>query len=501
MKFRRHARFRPSADFIEQVETGRLGYSAARLQDLRDRLAGQVSAPGYTDYNDRRMGFVTTYQSYPQLIVFCEIQSDVVAALAFARETGLKAVARSGGHSTAGYSVNEQLVIDTSRIAHVLVDLPAKRVRVGAGANFRKLNLMLDGTGQHVPSGGCETVCVAGYMQGGGYSFTSRLFGMNCDCVEAVTLALADGEIVRADASTHADLFWAVRGGTGSQFGVLLEIEYRSQPLGDLWGFGLRWPLTGEKAILAAAEALALWQARFTSSAAATRLGSQVFLMRAPVSAADPTLEPCMLVRGLFDGTEAACREALGPLLAQHGEAPGQPEIWQSGSYRRLNEILWQTADPPGQDLPNVSMNSKALIDCRIVGALHPAKSWRRVLEFYLDAPDQADFMALEAYGGAINAPAPTDTAFVHRRDSLNLFAWTFWALDSDEERAMAWLGQFGKVAGRLSDGRRYQNYPLRSNAGFRQDYFGQNLDRLQAIKRRYDPDDRFAYQQSLAAD
>lgn len=501
MKFRRHARFRPSADLLEHIETGQLGYSAAQLQALRDRLAGHLSAPGYADYNDRRMGFVTTYQSYPQLIVFCEVYSDVVAALAFARETGLKAVARSGGHSTAGYSVNDQLVIDTSRIAHVLLDIPAKRARVGAGANFRKLNLMLDGTGQHVPSGGCETVCVAGYMQGGGYSFTSRLFGMNCDCVEAVTLALADGEVVRADEGTHADLYWAVRGGTGNQFGVLLEIEYRLQPLGELWGFGLRWPLTGETAIATAAEALARWQASFTSSEASTRLGSQVFLMQAPVSAADPTFEPCMLVRGLFDGTEEACREALGPLLALPGEQPRQPEIWRSGSYRRLNEILWQTADPPGQDLPSVSMNSKAQIDCRIVGELHPAESWRRVLELYLDAPDRADFMALEAYGGAVNGPAPTDTAFVHRRDSLNLFAWTFWALEGDEAKAMAWLERFGDVAGELSDGRRYQNYPLRGNAGFRQDYFGENLDRLQAIKRRYDPDDRFAYQQGLARD
>ena len=71
-------------------------------------------------------------------------------------------------------------------------------------------------------------------MQGGGFGFTSREFGMNCDNVVGVTMMLADGHLVEANATTNADLFWAVRGGTGNNFGVLLEVQYQLHPLGDL---------------------------------------------------------------------------------------------------------------------------------------------------------------------------------------------------------------------------------------------------------------------------
>ncbi len=202
---------------LPSVETGVPRFSDAALASLSAGFAGSVSVAGTAGYNDARKGFMHTYQSFPQIIGFCVCESDVVAMLAFARDCGLRVVARSGGHSTAGYSVNDQIVVDTSGIAHVLIDRAARRARVGAGANFRKLKLMLDGTGLHVPGGGCETVCVAGYMQGGGYAFTSRLFGMNCDLVEAVTMVLADGSVARASAKKNADLFWAVRGGTGNQ--------------------------------------------------------------------------------------------------------------------------------------------------------------------------------------------------------------------------------------------------------------------------------------------
>ncbi|MEZ5862560.1 MAG: FAD-binding oxidoreductase [Geminicoccaceae bacterium] len=498
MNFRQRPRFQPSEEFLRHLETGELGYTAEQLHALRNRLAGRVITPGPGEYQERRMGFVPTYQTYPQLIVYCEVQSDVVACLDFAREVGLHVVARSGGHSTAGYSVNEQMVIDVSHLAHVLVDAPAKRARVGAGTNFRKLNLMLDGTGLHLPSGSCETVCVAGYMQGGGYSFTSRLFGMHCDSVEAVTMALPSGEIVRADADEHPDLYWAVRGGTGSQFGVLLEIEYRLHELGQLWGFGLRWPLASKRDIAKAAEVLAIWQAGYTKGETTTKISSQVFLMHAPVSAAEPTPVPCLLVRGVYDGSEEACRTALAPLLAELEGPDPKPEIWESGSYLRLNEILWQCADPRGEELPAVSFNAKALVDSRIVAELQPAREWRRIIDFYLGAPDRADFIAIESYGGAVNVPAPDATAFVHRRASLNFFVWTFWSQETHEAPARAWLKRFGTVADRISNGHRYQNYPLRGNTGFREQYFGANLDRLLEIKQRYDPDNLFAYEQSL---
>ncbi|MBK8279951.1 MAG: FAD-binding oxidoreductase [Saprospiraceae bacterium] len=93
----------------------------------------------------------------------------------------------------------------------------------------------------HRRGGGCPTICVAGYMQGGGDGLTSRKFGMNCDCVLEVMVMLADGRIVKANQNLNSDLFWAVRGGTGGNFGILLNIKYQLVPLGFIWGIKITW--------------------------------------------------------------------------------------------------------------------------------------------------------------------------------------------------------------------------------------------------------------------
>lgn len=481
------------------VETGLLSYSPAQLNELRGRLAGTAVTPEDPGYNDGRTVFMHTYQHYPQLIVFCTIATDVLACLAFARETGLKVTARSGGHSTAGYSSNDQLVIDVGGISHVLVDRERRTARVGAGANFRKLNLMLDHAGLHVPGGGCESVGVAGYMQGGGYGFTSRLFGMNCDCVEAITMALPDGQVVRATDGMHADLFWAVRGGTGNQFGVLLEVEYRLVPLEPdrLLGFGLMWPLRDRDEIGAAAEVLHQIQLHYTRGGSADRLGLQALMIRTSVPGESGGQVPQLLVRGVYDGPDAECMEKLRPLTDRMADPDRQIQIRQRGRYLQLNEILLQNLDH--MDLPTVSLNTKPMVDSRIVGDTQPASAWASIIEHFVEAPDKTSFIAIESYGGAINIVEPDATAFVHRRASMDLFAWTFWTFEKNAAAARGWLDEFGRRAERLSNGHRYQNYPRRGNPDFRRHYFGENLPRLVEIKRRYDPENIFAFEQSIA--
>lgn len=481
------------------VETGLPTYTQTELTRLSERFAGSLMLAGQPGYNDARMGFMHTYQNYPQVIANCVCESDVVAALHFARQARLSVVCRSGGHSTAGFSVNDQLVIDTSGINHVLIDREARIARVGPGTCFRKLNLMLDEAGLHVPGGGCETVCVAGYMQGGGYGFTSRLFGMNCDNVEAVTMVLADGRVVRARAGDehHDDLYWAVRGGTGNQFGVLVEVEYRLRPLDKLFGFGLRFPLSGPREVETACRALATLQQHYCDGGA-PKIGLQVLMMYLPTAEHPDGQLPSINIRGLYDGSMTEARAALGPLFEHIEDEESQVEIWTSGHYRHLNEILLQTVHPPGIDMPAVSMNTQPLADGRIIAEHHGAERWHDIVSHFLKAPDKTTFIALECYGGAINEKAPDFNAFVHRRASLNMFSWSFWTFEANRLHAADWLEGFGRIAGAMGNGARYQNYPRRGNAGFREQYFGTNLARLTAIKLKYDPHNLFDYEQGL---
>jgi FAD/FMN-containing dehydrogenase len=489
---RRRPRWRDSSPF-SVARSGQLKFSDRQLAGLSQQVVGRIVLPQDPSYNSDRESFMCAFQHFPQIIVFCAGASDVVACLRFAKETGLHVVCRAGGHSTAGYSVSDEMVLDVSGLAYVTVDPARQTAAVGAGTDFGRVNAELDLYGLHLPGGACETVCVAGYMQGGGYSFTSLMFGMNCDQVLGVQMARADGRIVTANDDEHEDLFWAVRGGTGNNFGVLLEIQYRVRQLGPLWGFGFKWPLTTLKEADAAAKAVATWQAHFTGSDVPANLGHQALLVHTQ-DARDKTLVPYFVVRGMFNGSERECRKTLEPLLTlPHAES--RRDIWRQGSYRDLNDYLLAFPTELPADVP---ASARSLAKSHIVDRHLTTDEWGRIVELFRASPNTNNFIGLEAYGGAINEIAPEATAYWHRRSVTDVFLFAFWMYERDREGAVSYMKAFDRVVTPLSNGHSYQNYPNRDYVDFGRRYFGGNLERLIEVKRKYDPGDLFAFQQGL---
>jgi len=307
----------------------KLGIDRARLQEITAQFQGTLVFPGDPNYDQDRQESNPAFQEYPQVIAYCQVWDDVAYCLSWAHQSQLWVTCRSGGHSTAGYSVNSGMVIDVSRFSYVNVDPATQTARVGAGTNFGTLNAALDPYGLHVPGGGCGSVCVAGYMQGGGFGFTSREFGMKCDNVISVTVMLADGSIVEAAQNTNYALYWAVRGGTGDNFGVLLEVVYQLHPLGNLWGFGILWNDMND-----APAALKMMQDQFTTSGAPSTLGYMTIITGQPPAAGNP---PVLMMRGMFDGPRDQGLALIQPLL---NIASAQLQIDMVGSYSTLNAYL-----------------------------------------------------------------------------------------------------------------------------------------------------------------
>src|SRR6202034_2138485 len=158
---------------LSRERSSHLKYTAEQLSAFSKQLVGHITLPQDASYPGARATFMNAFQHFPQIIVYCVGFSDVVASIHFAQEVGLKPVCRSGGHSTAGYSMNDHMVIDVSGINYVRVDTESATAWIGAGTPFGHVNAVLDFYGFHLPGAGCETVAVAGYMQGGGYGFTS----------------------------------------------------------------------------------------------------------------------------------------------------------------------------------------------------------------------------------------------------------------------------------------------------------------------------------------
>ncbi|MFZ2648858.1 MAG: FAD-binding protein, partial [Burkholderiaceae bacterium] len=464
-----------------------MGVDRARLAALLDAFKGQLVFPGQPGYEQDRQESNPAFQAYPLLIAYCEAFSDVSEILALARQFDLKVACRSGGHSTAGYSVNDGIVLDTSRLNDVSVDAVAKTATVGPGTNFEKLNATLDSYRLHVPGGGCPEVCVGGYMQGGGYGFTSREFGMHCDNVLSVLVMLADTSIVKADAANHADLFWAIRGGTGNNFGVLLQTTYRLLELWQIWGFGLRWSLDDAPAALVA------MQQGFMRSGATSRLGYMTVI----------TLQQdggqWLLMRGVYDGTQAQALQELAPMLATRG---AHFDIaLQRNSYYRINTLLLETPPweipyvPPQPPNTTIKEDKQAGYIARPVPLAH----WQKLVAYYRSAPMPFNTVVLEPYGGRINAQPVYANAFVHRDVDMDFFVDTFWVDDADRPRAVQWLDGFMQLMAPYFNGEVYQNYPRRNTPNFRQAYWGGAFPALLACKLRYNDTALFDYEQSIS--
>jgi hypothetical protein len=193
-------------------------------------MAGEVLTPGQDGYDQAA---ATVFAAgAPDLVVRPRDASGVAAALRYAAAAGLQVAVRAGGHSPAGHSTNDGgMVIDLRHLRQVRVlDRAARLVRVGAGATWGETGATLSGAGLALTAGDTAGVGVGGLTLAGGIGWLVRRYGLAIDAVTAADVVTADGRLVRASATEHPDLLWALRGG-GGNFGVVVSLDFTAQPV------------------------------------------------------------------------------------------------------------------------------------------------------------------------------------------------------------------------------------------------------------------------------
>jgi FAD/FMN-containing dehydrogenase len=213
----------------------------AEFDELRAAMSGPVMVPGEPGYEAARSMFNGVIDRHPAVVARVSGPSDVAAALAFAQANGLEVTVRGGGHSTAGSGVRDGAVmIDLGGLRQVKVDPRARLARAGGGATLADLDAATQEHGLAVPAGLISHTGIGGLTLGGGMGWLTPVAGLSIDNLESLDVVLADGRNVRASASEHPDLFWALRGG-GGNFGVVTEFTYRLHEVGPLVAFGMQF--------------------------------------------------------------------------------------------------------------------------------------------------------------------------------------------------------------------------------------------------------------------
>ena len=262
---------------------------------LRGSISGEVVLPGSPAYEPTRKPAIANFGAVrPQAVVLCGTLQDVSGAVSFARRHGLHVAPRSGGHCFAGRSSTEGIVVDVSPMRSVSVS--GGVATVGAGARLGGVYDALDAHGLTIPAGCGPSVGIAGLALGGGLGILGRKHGLTSDNLVSARVVLADGVVVECDEHREGDLFWALRGAGGGNFGAVTSLVFGTLPAPDATAFHLRWPRARAAAVVDA------WQ-RWAPAAPEEMAAS--LLVVAP---GDPGKPPAINLFGAMLGAESDAR-------------------------------------------------------------------------------------------------------------------------------------------------------------------------------------------------
>ncbi len=444
------------------------------VETLREQFRGALLRPSEEGYDEARRIWNGAINRQPALIARCAGADDVVTAVRFAREHDLRISVRGGGHAVAGHAVYDGgLMIDLSLMKAIRVDSVAGTVRASGGILWGELDRATQQFGLATTGGIISHTGIAGLTLGGGLGHLMRKHGLTVDNLLSVDLVTADAEQMHVDAKTAPDLFWGLRGG-GGNFGIATSLEYRLHPVGPLvLGGPIFWRLKeGEKV---------LRFLRDFAPQAPDELGIAFAASLAPPSPILPREEygkPVLALVILWSGDPTDGERAIAPL-----RAIGTPlgELVRPTPYVALQSMLDGGA-PHGRHYYWKAHRVPELCD-EVIDA---------ILERVTSITSPFSQVGGWAIGGAVSRIDPTTTAVGERDIGFEVNLTAGWApSDPGNERHIAWVREGWETLRPFSAGV-YANFLSDEGAAGLEAAYRGRLQRLTALKDRYDPENVF---------
>jgi hypothetical protein len=446
------------------------------MEDLRSRLSGRLITPDSAEYDEAR---TTLYpvDRHPLAIARVANAQDAATTVVFARENGLPLSVRSGGHSLAHLSVIDgAIVVDFSAMRRVRVDPQARIAYVQPGATSGDLAGPAHEHDLALSTGDTQSVGMGGLTTGGGIGFMVRKYGLAIDNLLSAQVVTAAGEIVTASENEHPDLFWAIRGG-GGNFGIVTEFVFRLAPVGQILGGAL---------VLPASREVLRGYLDYSTSAAddLTTIGNLVHLPPLPFVPQERVGELVLAILVCWTGDVADGERALAPLRAL---ATPVADTVGPMPYPAIYKYTEHQAAPHAAAIRQMFAHSlsDAALDATLAAMAH--------------ATSPVSLIQFRGLGGAMARVETDATAFAHRDQAYFVAIIGLW-LDAAEDAAVhrGWTESLWQAVRPEGSGV-YVNFLENEGAArVHEAYPPATYARLQEIKRRYDPENLFRFNQNI---
>jgi FAD/FMN-containing dehydrogenase len=454
---------------------GQVSLFESELRALSQALAGELVAPGDPTYDTARRVWNGLIDKRPGLIVRCAREADVVAAVQFARDHDLQLCVRAGGHNVAGRAVADgALVLDLSGMRGVRADAAARTASVEGGALLGDVDRATSPLGLAAPLGAVSETGVAGLTLHGGYGWLSRKHGLSIDNVLSARVVTAGGEVLRASATENPDLFWAIRGG-GGNFGVVTSFEFRLHPIPpEVWFALVLYPLDRADDVMRGYRDFML-----QAPEDLTAIGIYWSAPPLPAIPAEMHGAPVLIVAAVYSGPPEQGEAAIAPLRAlDRPMADLTSRMPFSDVQRAFDEdypkgrlYYWKSSY-----LPQLPDDAVAMLS-RYAG----------------ERPSPLSTVEVWTLGGAVARVPEDETAFARRAHPFLFAVESNWEDPARTDENIEWARRAVREMERFTAGA-YLNF-----AGFGEEgeaqlraAYGPNLDRLRALKAKYDPGNLF---------
>lgn len=458
------------------------------IEKLRGQMAGRVLQSGDPGYDQSLVIDNGRINLQPAVVAMCANAQDVITAYKFAVEHEMYFTVRGGGHSAAGYCLNQGgLVIDLTNMTAKRLDADRQICWAQTGNRWHDLYVYLQNTNTGlIPiGGGCPTVGIPGFMLGGGLSFVSRSYGLSVDNLASIDIVTPDGELRRISADSKSkeeqDLWWACRGGGGGNFGIAVAFELRVQkPLTKTMLVGqIRYPVE------AAQEVYGFYNEWIET--VPDELAVYGFMGKVPLPAHPDTTVNSIGLTPIFNGNTRQGMDLIAPILKF-------PNI-----YIDLYDMTL-----PDFEIFNGLLTNVGGKQAYIRSGFMPPKAFKpqtikTLTDFMTSAPSPNSLLVWTHMGGKIEKVKPEATAFWHRKARFLWEVKAIWANDDQLLQNVDWGYQLGEAM-KPNDVGAYVNYidPLLSN--WKEEFYGGNYNELVRIKKEWDPKNRFTFQQAIGS-